>query len=144
MGTAGAAERLLLEYRLDSGVAVVTVTGEVDVSTCGVLRDGLLRVVTDEGYRGLVVNLAGVNFIDSTGFGVLVGVWHRVSATNFSMALAAPSRRARGILDTTGLTKAFSVYEQAAIGIASRPATLSLTEKGGPRILPRRQRSDRQ
>lgn len=124
MGTAGAAERLLLEYRLDSGVAVVTVTGEVDVSTCGVLRDGLLRVVTDEGYRGLVVNLAGVNFIDSTGFGVLVGVWHRVSATNFSMALAAPSRRARGILDTTGLTKAFSVYdtEAEAVRACRKPA----------------------
>jgi anti-sigma B factor antagonist len=122
MGTAEAAKRLLLEYRLVSGVAVVTVTGEVDVSTCGLLRDGLLRVVTDEGYRGLVVNLAGVNFIDSTGFGVLVGVWHRVNATNFSLALAAPSRRARDILDTTGLTKAFSVYDSEAEAVrACRP-----------------------
>ena len=91
MGTAEAPGRLLLEYRLDSGVAVVTVTGELDVSTSGLLRDGLLRVVTDENRRGLVVNLAGVNFIDSTGIGVLVGVWHRVRAMNSSLALAAPS-----------------------------------------------------
>jgi anti-anti-sigma regulatory factor len=34
-------------------------------------------VVGDENYHGLVGNLAGVNFIDSTGIGVLVGVWHR-------------------------------------------------------------------
>jgi hypothetical protein len=48
MSTAEAPERLLLQYRLDSGVAVVSVSGEVDVSTCGVLRGALLRVVTDE------------------------------------------------------------------------------------------------
>jgi anti-sigma B factor antagonist len=111
MGTAEAPGRLLLEYRLDSGVAVVTVTGELDVSTSGLLRDGLLRVLTDENHRGLVVNLARVNFIDSTGIGVLVGIWHRIRAMNSSLALAAPSPRARGILDTTGLTKAFSVYD---------------------------------
>ena len=47
MCAAGASgRRLLLEYRLDSGVAVVEVTGEVDVSTCGALRDGLPRVIT--------------------------------------------------------------------------------------------------
>src|SRR5204863_10055281 len=58
MGTAEALGRLLLQYRLDSGVAVVTVTGELDVSTSGLLREGLLRVVTDENHRGLVENLA--------------------------------------------------------------------------------------
>ena len=65
-----------------NGIAVVRVTGEVDVASCGVLRESLLRVVTDEGFRGLVVNLAAVRFIDSTGVGVLVGVWRRVRATS--------------------------------------------------------------
>jgi anti-sigma B factor antagonist len=122
MGTSGPAERLLLEYRLDSGVAVVSVTGEVDISNCGVLRDRLLRVVTDEDFRGLVVSLGGVDFIDSTGLGVLVGVWHRVGATNFCMALAAPSGGARGILEASGLMKAFSVYGTEAEAVrACRP-----------------------
>ena len=122
MSTAGNPERLILEYRLDSGVALVRVTGEVDVSTCGLLRDGLLRVVTDEDFRGLVVNLAEVDFIDSTGLGVLVGVWHRVSATDFGLALAAPSRRARDILERAGLTKAFSIYDSEAEAVrACRP-----------------------
>jgi anti-sigma B factor antagonist len=114
MGTAEAAGRLLLEYRLDNSVAVVAVTGAVDVSTCGSLRDGLLRVITDENHRGLVVNLASVNFIDSAGIGVLVGVWHRVHATNSILALAAPSPQARSILDTTGLANALSVYDSEA------------------------------
>lgn len=114
MSTAEAPDRLLLDYRLDNGVAVVTVTGAVDVSTCGLLRDGLLPVVTDDDHRGLVVNLAPVTFIDSAGIGVLVGVWHRAQGTNSRLALAAPSHQARSILDTTGLAAAFSVYDTEA------------------------------
>jgi anti-sigma B factor antagonist len=124
MGTAEAPGRLLLEYRLDRGVAVVTVTGELDVSTSGLLRDALLRVLTEEDHHGLVVNLARVNFIDSTGIGVLVGVWHRVRAMDSGLALAALSPRARGVLDTTGLAKAFSVYdtEAEAVQACRQPA----------------------
>ncbi len=114
MSTAEAPERLHLGYRLDAGVAVVTVTGEVDVVTCGVLRDGLLRAVTDGNGRGLVVNLAEVSFLDSTGLGVLVGVWHRVEASSGRLAVAAPSRQVRSALNTAGLTKALSVYDLEA------------------------------
>lgn len=122
MSTAEAGERLLLQYRLDSDVAVVKVTGEVDVATCGLLRDGLVRVVTDENYRGLVVNLADVSFIDSTGIGVLVGVWRRVSATDGRLALAMPSRQVQGVLDATGLTKVLSIYglEEEAVQACAR------------------------
>jgi anti-sigma B factor antagonist len=124
MSTAEAQQRLHVQYRLDSGVAVVRVSGEVDVATCGMLRDGLLRVVGDEYYRGAVVNLAGVTFIDSTGIGVLLGVWHRARASDHSMALAMPSRQVQGILDTTGLTKVFPIFgsETEAVQACCQPA----------------------
>jgi anti-sigma B factor antagonist len=105
---------LSLDYRLDSGIAVVTVTGDVDVSTSASLRDGLLRVITDEIDRGLVVNLSSVSFIDSTGIGVLVGIWHRARAGQRRLALAAPSRQARAVLEATGLTKVLPVHDTQA------------------------------
>jgi anti-sigma B factor antagonist len=110
MSTAEAPDRLLLQYRLVRGVAVVSVSGGVDVATCGFLRGALLRVVTDENYRGLVVNLAGVTFIDSAGIGVLVGVWRRVRATGGGLALAMPPPQVQSVLGATGLTKVLSVY----------------------------------
>ena len=124
----------LLDYRTDSDIAVVTVTGEVDVSTSGELRTGLLRVLTDEAYRGLVVNLANVNFIDSTGVGVLVGVWHRVRGTDDCLALAAPSRQARNILETTGLMKVLPVYdtEAEAVQACREPAVVAARPGAAP------------
>lgn len=116
-------QRLHLDYRLAAGVAVVVVTGEVDVATCHLLREGLLRIVTDEHDRGLVVNLAGVSFMDSTGLGVLVGVWHRLSARRGCLALAAPPGQVRRILATTGLTKVLPVYDLETDAVhACRPA----------------------
>ena len=106
-------DRLRLEYRIDHGVAIVDVDGEIDVFTCGLLRDRLLALV-DEGHSSLVVNLGKVSFIDSTGIGVLVGVWHRMQAAAGILVLAAPSRQARAVLNTTGLTKSFPVYDTEA------------------------------
>ena len=111
MSTAEARERLLLDHRRESGVEVVTVTGDVDVATCAALRADLQRVVAAEDFRGLVVNLANVTFIDSTGIGVLVGIWRRTKATDGRLALASPSRQARSVLDATGLTRVLSVYD---------------------------------
>jgi anti-sigma B factor antagonist len=110
---------LVLEYRLESDVIVATVAGEVDVSTSGALREGLLHLISDQDTRALVVNLAGIRFIDSTGIGVLVGVWHRVRATQARLALAAPSRQALSVLDTTGLTQVLPVYDTEAAAISA-------------------------
>jgi anti-sigma B factor antagonist len=114
---------LLLQDRVDNGVAVVTVTGDVDVASSSALRDGLLQVVADENFHGLVVNLAGVSFIDSTGIGVLVGVWRRTKATDGSLALASPSRQAQSVLDATGLTKVLSLFstEEEAVQSLAQP-----------------------
>src|SRR5258708_4171402 len=59
-------DRLRLEYRVDDGVAIVDADGEIDVFTCGPLRDRLLALV-DEGHSGLVGNLGRAAFIHSAG-----------------------------------------------------------------------------
>ena len=80
-------------------------------------------MIADENFRGLVVNLAGVSFIDSTGIGVLVGVWRRTKATEGDLALASLSRQAQSVLDATGLTKVLSIYsgEDEAVQALAQP-----------------------
>jgi anti-sigma B factor antagonist len=123
VSTAEPREGLLVHNRVDDGVTVVTVTGDVDVATCAALRDSLLQVIAGENFRGLVVNLAGVSFIDSTGIGVLVGAWRRTKATDGDLALASPSRQAQSVLDATGLTKVLSIYrrEEEAVQALAQP-----------------------
>jgi anti-anti-sigma regulatory factor len=50
-------------------------------------------------------------------------VWHQLRPFDGVLALAAPSPRVRGVFDTTGLTKAISIYESTAEAVqACRPA----------------------
>jgi len=130
VSTAEPREGLLVHNRVDDGVAVVTVTGDVDVATCAALRDSLLQVIADENFRGLVVNLAGVSFIDSTGIGVLVGAWRRTKATDGALALASPSPQAQSVLGATGLTRVLSIYS------SEEEAVQALAQPGMPRPAP--------
>jgi anti-sigma B factor antagonist len=115
-------DHLRLQHRVEDGIAVVEADGEIDVYTSGLLRDRLLALV-DEGHCRLVVNLKSVSFIDSTGLGVLVGVWHRLLPVDGRLALAAPTSKVRDVFDAAGLTKPLSIYESTAQAVhACRPA----------------------
>ena len=62
-----------LDVHQQNSHAVVDVKGEVDVYTASKLREKLIELVSDGSYD-IVVNLEEVEFLDSTGLGVLVGV----------------------------------------------------------------------
>jgi anti-sigma B factor antagonist len=89
--------------------AVVTVHGEVDLSTSPQLRDRLAGLI--EQRPSIVVDLDDVGFIDSTGIGVLVGGVKRARSNGGELSLVCTQRRILKVLEITGLTQVFSVYE---------------------------------
>src|SRR5256885_8924798 len=62
---------LSIETEKVGDVVVLHVAGEVDVFTAPQLREALVGAI-EEGSRDVVVDLQGVDFLDSTGLGVLV------------------------------------------------------------------------
>ena len=69
----------LNERPVGEGRTVVEVSGEIDVYTAPKLRESLLNLV-DSGNYQLIIDMEGVEFLDSTGLGVLVGGLKRVRA----------------------------------------------------------------
>lgn len=93
--------------------AVVDVKGEIDVYTAPKLREGLVELVAEGSYN-IVVNLEGVDFLDSTGLGVLVGALKRVKAHDGSLALVCTQDKLLKIFQITGLTRVFSIHSSVA------------------------------
>lgn len=93
-----------------NGFAVLAVQGEVDVYTAPQLREQLITLV-DAGQRKIVVDLEGVEFLDSTGLGVLVGGLKRVRSAGGDLALVCTQRRILKVLEITGLTKVFAIHD---------------------------------
>jgi len=104
---------LSLSTRTEGDRTVVTVGGEIDVYTAPKLREQLIDLVTAGSYN-LVVDMEGVEFLDSTGLGVLVGGLKRVRAHEGSLRLVCTQERILKIFRITGLTKVFSIYGSTA------------------------------
>ena len=81
---------------------ILRVTGDLDVATAPRLRQEAVRV-TSGGARHLVIDLSGVDFLDSTGLGVVVGVLKRVRGLGGSLQVVVTERRVRKVFEITRL-----------------------------------------
>lgn len=91
-----------------SPYTVLTVKGEVDVYSAPRLREKLVELVT-QGRRMIVADLDGVDFLDSTGLGVLVGGLKRLRSHDGDLSLVCTQARILKVFEITGLTSVFKI-----------------------------------
>ncbi len=113
------------EFRLDTAgpagdCAVLRVTGEVDVYTAPMLRERI-RELAAKGAVHLIADLTQVDFLDSTGLGVLVGGLKRLREDGGSLALVITTPRILRIFQVTGLTKALAAQRSVTDAITADP-----------------------
>lgn len=104
---------LTVSTRAVAGEIVVDVCGEIDVDSSSRLRKRLVDLLHDYDRR-LVINLENVEFIDSTGLGVLVGVLKRVRVRDHSLILVCGNDGLLRLFEMTGLTKVFDIRPTVA------------------------------
>ena len=86
---------------------VVRISGDLDLETAPDLTDRLKALI---GPHLLVVDLTYVEFMDSTGLGVLVGAHTESNSHGGSLALVGVQTRVQKIFRITNLHKVFTVY----------------------------------
>ena len=106
-----------LELSERDGYSVLAVSGEVDVATVPRLREQLHGLVA-QGDTSIVVDLDAVDFLDSTGLGVLVGALKRVRSSGGELYLVCTQPRIRKVFEVTGLTKVFSIHDSVDEAVA--------------------------
>ncbi|MDA8322375.1 MAG: STAS domain-containing protein [Actinomycetota bacterium] len=110
---------LKLDHHNQDGIEIVDVEGEIDVYTAPRLRELLIDLVNNGSYQ-IVVNMEKVEFLDSTGLGVLVGGLKRVRAHDGSLDLVCTQERILKIFRITGLTKVFGIHNSVDEAISAR------------------------
>jgi anti-sigma B factor antagonist len=109
---------LTLATRELDRATVIAVGGEIDVYTAPKLRDKITELVGDGRYD-LVVDLEAVEFLDSTGLGVLVGGLKKVRAHDGSLRLVCTQDRLLKIFRITGLAKVFDIHDSAEAALTT-------------------------
>jgi anti-sigma B factor antagonist len=88
---------------------VLSVGGDLDLNSAPELLRALTGLV-DDGNRSLVVDMAGVDFCDSSGLSVLVRIRNRLIDLGGTLALAAPTPIVQRVLEVSGLDEIFGRY----------------------------------
>jgi anti-sigma B factor antagonist len=109
---------LSLSTRTQGEHTVLGVGGEIDVYTAPQLRERLIELV-EGGQQHIVVDMEQVEFLDSTGLGVLVGGLKRVRAQDGSLRLVCGQERILKIFRITGLEKVFGIYPSVDEAVAA-------------------------
>jgi anti-anti-sigma factor len=99
----------LSEERADSGAYVVSVRGEIHMTTAPDLAKRLTDTI-DAGNTRLVLDLSGVEFIDSTGLSVLLSGLRQVTQARGAMALVCANPTVLRLFQITSLDKTFAIF----------------------------------
>ncbi len=106
-GDEAASQELVVGTLLEAQGAVLSLAGELDMATAPALR----RALDDLGAPGatIVVDLAGLEFIDSSGLNELVLALRRQRDDGGDVVLRSPRPHTRKVLEIAGLTQLFTV-----------------------------------
>lgn len=104
-----------MEYALqqNNGITHLALTGEVDVSVAPKLRT-VLKELIDAGRLKIIVDLGGVDFIDSSGLGLFVMAYKSVKAYNGNIKFAKARPEVSKVIHLTRLDKHFELFESVA------------------------------
>jgi anti-sigma B factor antagonist len=103
----------------DGALAVITLSGEFDISAAPAVRARALELIAD-GHPDLVADLSGVTFCDSSGLGALVGIWRCAKDADGSLTLSAIPDRLGRLLSVTGMDAFLPAYPTADAALAAR------------------------
>jgi len=110
--------RLDYEVRRVSGLPVLGVTGEIDIYTAPLFKQAVVNLVS-EGNQDVIIDLSGVTFMDSSGFGTLLGATKRLRPSGGGLHLAAPNSTIQRMLRLPRLDSIMQIYETVDEAVGS-------------------------
>jgi anti-sigma B factor antagonist len=102
--------RLETQVREASGLPIIDVAGEIDLYTAPLFKRTLTKAI-DDGHHNILVNMQKVSYMDSSGFGTLLGVTKRVRPDGGSVNLIGCNEAIHRMLKITRLNTIFGLYD---------------------------------
>ena len=94
----------------ENNYLVVAVIGDVDMSLTDSLRKDVDQALAEHNVNRLVFDLAEVDFIDSSGLGVILGRYKRVIDKGGTVYLAGAKPQVKKVLELSGLPRLMELY----------------------------------
>ncbi len=109
-----------MNLQLDAfdNVTVIKISGRIDTHSVHRLRQQLLLAANGSD-KNIVIDLAGVDFIDSSGLATIVQAMKQCRASTGDLRLCKPTQSVRMVLELTRLDKALDIFPTQESALAS-------------------------
>ena len=105
------APELRLEPEKKGSETIVRATGRITSTTSATLEQTLRDLVSTN--KRVVIDLTGVDYIDSSGLGALVAVYMHATRTSCDLEIANPKTRIRDLFNRSRLASVFRAVQEA-------------------------------
>src|SRR5215831_17979486 len=110
---------VVLGTRQVGDVTILDVAGRITLGEGASTLRNAIRGMAKDGHRKILLNLAEVNYIDSSGLGVLVSAFATLANQGGQVKLLNVMSRVKDLLLITKLYTVFDVFDDEAAGIRS-------------------------
>ncbi len=100
------------------GCLRATVTGEIDFANATSLQTRIVTACAERGARMLVLDLTGVEFMDSSGLRAILHLQRELAEGDGGLVLLDPTPQVRGVLMLTGLDRQLPAVDTLAQALA--------------------------
>lgn len=92
-----------IRNRIYGNIMYVTMSGELDESNALYSKTTLDDLFSQGGFNQVIIDLSELDFMDSTGVGILIGRYKKLKEKNIPIYICNPSKHAEKIFNMTGL-----------------------------------------
>jgi len=110
---------LNISERQAGDVAVLDMSGKITIGEGSVALRTAIRRLLEEGKKKILLNLAGVGYIDSSGIGELVSSYTAIGTAEGQLKLLNLTQKLQDLLAITKLLTVFDVYESESEALNS-------------------------
>ena len=109
-----------MEYQIqrDGDVVILALHGVLDVASAPTFQTALQSIL-DEGDNRVAVDMADVSFMDSSGLGVLIAAYRRLSGGGGQIALANVVPAVHKVLQLTRTDRLFSLHDTLSAAVTA-------------------------
>lgn len=94
---------MTVKHRIYDGTLYMVLSGELDEHAASYVRSEMDFILTSNRYKQIIIDLSELDFMDSTGVGVLIGRYKKTKELGVPIFISNPSKHAEKIFQMTGL-----------------------------------------
>lgn len=110
---------MIFSNRIENGICVISVEGNIALDGVNEAKTYLRPHMENQELKGILINFEKVNFIDSSGIGLIVSVFKAMQQREGKFALSNLSKKNEEIFTITRLNKILDIYSTESEALAS-------------------------